>query len=89
MESNEVRYQTGIAQMVEQRNVNPYVAGSIPAPTRVKTPDDRGNDYLKGPRGVSGYPSGFSGLTAQVGLSECESGVKRDGIGYRQKLMFG
>ena len=60
MESNEVRYQTGIAQMVEQRNVNPYVAGSIPAPTGVKIPDDRGNDHLKGPRGVSRYPPGYT-----------------------------
>ncbi len=59
MESNEVRYQARIAQLVEQRTSNPWAAGSIPAPTRVKTPDDRGNDHLKGPRGVRSDPSGF------------------------------
>ena len=65
MESNEVRYQTGIAQLVEHRVEATGVAGSIPAPTRVKTPDDRGNDHLKGPRGVSRYPSGFTGAISR------------------------
>lgn len=59
MGSDKNRYQARIAQMVEQRTANPYVAGSIPAPTRVLTPYDRTIDHLSGLREASRFQSGF------------------------------
>ena len=76
MESNKVRYQTGIAQLVEQRNVNPWAAGSIPAPTRVKTPDDRSIDHQKARGEWAVIQPVLSGLNpVQTGLQPGSAGL--------------
>ena len=90
MESDEVRYQVRIAQLVEHRIETTDVAGSSPAPTRVSNPHDRCKRSPNRPEGSEqlstriylGFQQGSDDLNANPVF-------RRDCIRHRQKLMPG
>ena len=90
MESNEVRYQERIAQLVEHRTDNTGVAGSIPAPTRVSNPHDRCKRSPNRPEGSEQLSARFYPIF-QPGPDGLNANpvFRRDCIRQRQKLMLG
>ena len=90
MESNEVRYQERIAQLVEHRTDNTGVAGSIPAPTRVSNPHDRCKRSPNRPEGSEQLSARFYPIF-QPGPDGLNANpvFRRDHIRQRQKLMLG
>ena len=85
MESNKVRYQTGIAQWVEHRVETTGVAGSIPAPTGAFSPmivltvtqKARGRQAVVRPV--------LSGFSAGAGWPDASPVLNKDGIGHRRR----
>ena len=88
MESDEVRYQVRIAQLVEHRIDTTGVAGSSPAPTRVFNPHDRCKRSPNRPEGSEQLSTRFY-LSFQPGSTDLNAnpGFRRDCIRHRQKLI--